>query len=287
MLAFALIEVINVLTQLSGFSELPERLEKGLLADYRPRFVSLTRGGPNLDASWLALGCFFMRKKPVKIAYWCWAALFSAIYFSRAGLIACGLYLIWALINDSDWRPNRKTIWIYLAFAAAAFVALVATGLFGVLLNRFTGASNHGDVLAGRGAMWSRAGEMFRDHPFGYGCGNAMRVMKQFYGFTSYEDNMHNILLQFLIDEGLLGALWFLGLVVAFLIKEGRQRFRHPLAGYFLVYLILGLVQYHGGEVQMQFILGVYLCTRILTGGSRSLLHTPSPDSGASQGKLS
>ena len=267
MVAFAAIELVNVLTQLSGFSELAERLAKadeGWMDYYRPALTSLTRGGPNLDASWLALGCFFQYKKGVKYPYFAFAALFSVLYLSRVGMLACGLYVLWALLFDGDWRPTKRTAWVYLALLAAAVVAVLSVDFLRVAFMRLLGKLNGGDLTAGRGGMWGNVPAMFRDNPFGYGCGNAMRVMKASYGFTSYEDNMHNVFLQFLLDEGFVGLLWFMGLVAAFLLREGKTGFRHPLAGYFVGYLLLSLVQFHGGEVQMQFVLAVYLSVRVL-----------------------
>ena len=268
MIVFAAAELVNVIAQLStSFVELAERMagiDAGMMDSYRPVLRSLTRGGPNLDASWLTLGCFFMYKRAMKYPYFAFAAAFSIVFFSRVGMVACGLYFVWAFFFDEDWRPNKKRIWIYLALLAAGVAVLLSSEYVRIAFERMTGKFNGGDITAGRSAMWSNAPQMFADNPFGYGCGNAMRVMKSDYGYASYEDNMHNVLLQFLLDEGFIGVLWFVGLCAAFYWKEGREGFRHPLAGYFFAYLVLSLVEFHGAEAQMQYVLGVYLTVRVL-----------------------
>ena len=100
---------------------------------------------------------------------------------------------------------------------------------------------------------------MFRDNPWGYGVGNALRVMKQSYGFTSYEDVIHNVFLQLLLDEGFLGGIWYIGLAAAFLYSQRKNLFLSPFAAYFLTYLILSAVQFHGGEALMQYTLACFL----------------------------
>ena len=264
MLLFAVLEAGNVALQSRELLGMAGRVASGEIAYYRPEFRSLTRGGVNLDASWMGLGCFFMARRGEKYAYWLWAALFAGLYSSRTGIVACGVYLVWAVCTDRDWRPNRKTVWIFAGAAAAELAVLYVSGALSLIVDRFLGKVNGGDVLAGRGAMWSNVWRMFRDNPFGCGVGNAMIVMSRDYGFKSYEDNLHNVFFQFVLDEGFLGALWYAALVAGFLRRELRARLRHPLAGYFCCWLVLSLVEFHGGEVQMQFVLGAYLACRML-----------------------
>ena len=73
---------------------------------------------------------------------------------------------------------------------------------------------------------------------------------------------MHNVFLQLLMDEGIIGAIWFVGMCVAFAISQWKQRprfFAAPIAGYFATYFVLSIVQFHGGEALMQFVLAVSL----------------------------
>lgn len=116
--------------------------------------------------------------------------------------------------------------------------------------------------LSGRSAMWTLFPEVFRANPWGYGVGNAMRVMKSSYGFTSFEDIMHNVFLQWSLDEGIVGGLWYIGLVLVLFVSQWKCRprfFEDPFAAYFLTYIVLSLVQFHGAEALMIYVLGIYL----------------------------
>jgi O-antigen ligase len=69
------------------------------------------------------------------------------------------------------------------------------------------------------------------------------------------------VFLQLLVDEGILGGVWYLALVAAFLWAQWKRRprcFADPLGGYLLAYVLLSLVQFHGGEALMLFTLGAF-----------------------------
>lgn len=252
---------------------------------YGAKLPSLTRGGRNLDATWLALGGFFVtgKKKSIYVTY---IILFSFLGASRVGMVATACLILWSLVYDRMYRLNWKKLKYYALYAVGMLAILAYSGLATAGLGRFsailpfapqnTSQSTSQSIsqsapnnmqeetdieafLSGRAAMWSRAPQMFRDNPWGYGVGNALRVMRQSYGFTSYEDVMHNVFLQLLLDEGILGGIWYIGLVAAFLFSQRKKLFCSPLAAYFLTYLILSLVQFHGGEVLMQYILACFL----------------------------
>lgn len=269
---------------------------------YAAKLPSLTRGGRNLDATWLALGGFFVTGKK-KTWYITYCILFAFLGSSRVGLIASALLVIWTLIYDRQYCLTKKRIKWYVLYIALMTALLLWSGLAEAGLGRFSALLPHraatetvqievipesdknqtseGDetketvtipsketnervveFLSGRAAMWSRFPRMFWDNPFGYGVGNALRVMRLNYGFTGYEDVMHNVFLQLTLDEGFVGGIWFGGLVICFLYGQRRERFRSPYAGYFLTYLILAMVQFHGGEALMQFTLAVFLAER-------------------------
>lgn len=255
---------------------------------YGAKLPSLTRGGRNLDATWLALGGFFVtgRKKAFYVTY---SILFSCLGASRVGMIATACLILWSLVYDKMYRLNWKKLKWYTLYACGMLLVLTYSGLAVAGFGRFSAilpfapsqnvsqstsqsAPNHENAedgtmdienfLSGRAAMWSRAPQMFRDNPWGYGVGNALRVMKQSYGFTSYEDVIHNVFLQLLLDEGFLGGIWYIGLAAAFLYSQRKNLFLSPFAAYFLTYLILSAVQFHGGEALMQFTLAVFLAER-------------------------
>ena len=283
-----------------------------LMGTNAAKLPSLTRGGRNLDATWLALGGFFVTGKK-KALYVTYCILFAFLGSSRVGLIATAMLVIWTLIYDRQYCLARKRIKWYALYAVLMAALLLWSGLAQAGLGRFSALlpartlsattqsnalpqnseeqnleanqsektkteetvpeetvpapqNNAGErvteFLSGRAAIWSHFPQMFYDNPFGYGVGNAVRVMRQDYGFTGYEDVMHNVLLQITLDEGVLGGLWFLGLCAAFLYSQRKEWFRAPVACYFLTYLVLSLVQFHGGEALMQFTMAVFLIER-------------------------
>lgn len=255
-------------------------LESGIAGAWIP---SLTRGGRNLDCSWLGLGSFFVRGKK-KFVYINYALLFAFLGCSRAGMVAIGMGILWSLVYDPIYRLTRRSIKWYALYAVVLLALLFGSGMAQAFLARCMiyipslGAWLKNStisapavisiddgaevVLSGRAAIWTLVPEMFRANPFGYGVGNAMRVMKSGYGFSGYENVVHNVFLQWLLDEGIIGGLCFLSFVIALFIKQWKCRprlFENPFTAYFLTYIILSAFQFHGSEALMIFVLGIYL----------------------------
>lgn len=268
----------------------------GYFASYIP---SLTRGGRHLDATWLSLGAFFVRGKK-KALYTIYVILFSFVASSRVGIIAIGLMILWSLVYDPMYRLTLKNLKWYALFAVVMVAVLVLTGCVQGLLSRIgiflpTPAQMFGVVsqqeaqamtetlmstgfLSGRDVLWKMVPDAFMARPMGYGVGNAVRVFRMNYGFNSYEDVMHNVFFQLLLDEGVIGGLWFIGMCIAFFVSQWKCRpriFAAPIAGYFFTYLVLSLVQFHGGEALMQFVLAVSLAQPQLLFGKRETFDTP------------
>lgn len=271
---------------------------------YAALLPSLTRGGRNLDCTWLGLGAFFVRGRE-KAVYVTYAIFFSFLGCSRVGVISIGLAVLWSLIYDPVYRLTWKNLKLYVAGGFAVLLVLFGTGTAQAFLGRnlislpapavwfdlapektvepiasaepmsqqtamapvdptLQNASATAKFLSGRAAMWKIAPRMFRDNPFGCGVGNTMRVMRTNYGFTSGEDVIHNVFFQWSLDEGFIGGIWFLGLLAAFLYGQWKKRLRcfaDPFAGYFLTYFVLSLVQFHGAEALMIFVLGAWMST--------------------------
>lgn len=222
---------------------------------------SLTRGGRNLDATWLGLGCFLLRDKHIRIGCLVYSLGYSVLGVSRAGLLAAGLCLVWIWVYDDEFGLRKRTVWLWAGIATVGAAIGFATGMAQRMLSRIFRGAGEGaaSFLSGREAMWENVWPMFKAHPFGVGVGNAIPVMRSEFGFASYEDVVHNVLFQWLLDEGFIGALWFVGLIAAFLYSQRKQKFRTPLPAYLGAYLVLSTVQFHGGEALMVFVLGVYL----------------------------
>ena len=124
------------------------------------------------------------------------------------------------------------------------------------MLNRVFLGYGEGAItfLSGRENIWQNVMPMFKAHPFGVGVGNAIPVMRSEFGFTGYEDVVHNVFFQWLLDEGLIGAIWFIGLTALLLYSQRNRQtgwMRPPQAAFLLAYLLLSMVQFHGGEALM------------------------------------
>ena len=285
--AFAILHVLHMLGSYDLILKLLREYWEGTLSSDQMRvncsaITSLTRGGRNLDATWLALGGFFVRGKK-KAVYGTYVILFAFFGASRVGIIASLCLILWTLVYDRLFRLTFKSLKWYILYGLCILTLLVGSGMMRVGVESMVPDSLMfwkqaesveaenlqpeepqviDGYLSGRGAMWERFPQMLRDNPFGYGVGNAVRVMRQSYGFTSYEDVMHNVFMQLTLDEGVLGGLWFLGLCAAFLYSQRKERFKSPLAAFLLTYLALSLVQFHGGEALTQFTLAVFLAER-------------------------
>lgn len=284
---FAILHVLHMLGSYDLVLKLLREYREGTISSDQMRvncsaITSLTRGGRNLDATWLALGGFFVRGKK-KAVYGTYAILFAFFGASRVGMISSLCLILWTLVYDRIFRLTFKSLKWYILYGLCILTLLVSSGMMRVGVESMVPDSLMfwkqaesvetenlqpedpqviDGYLSGRGAMWERFPQMLRDNPFGYGVGNAVRVMRQSYGFTSYEDVMHNVFLQLTLDEGVLGGFWFLGLCAAFLYSQRKERFKSPYAAFLLTYLVLSLVQFHGGEALMQFTLAVFLAER-------------------------
>ncbi len=228
---------------------------------------SLTRGGRNLDATWLGLGCFLIKDKRLRFGCLLYSLAYAVIGVSRVGIVATGLCLLWMLVYDERYGFRKNTALLWSGLAVAGLGIAFALGLAQRMINRMFLGYGEGSVsfLAGREAMWQNLLPMFKAHPFGVGAGNALPVMRSEFGFSSYEDVMHNVFFQWLLDGGLIGALWFVALAVLLFYSQRSRKtgwFREPLAAYLLVYLVLSLVQFHGGEALMIFTLGCFLVSQ-------------------------
>lgn len=289
-LVFAILHFIFMLRNYETIFALCERYFWGTGSAYRASVIpSLTRGGRNLDATWLAMGSVFVKGKK-KAIYVTYVALFVFLGGSRVGIISLALACLWGLIYEESYKLSKKNLKWYVVYAVAMLIILFMTGFAQATLARVLididspaeilniskevnveesnvdelieiyGGDSSSAVLSGRKDIWTRVPQMVADNPFGYGVGNAMRVMRNEYGFKSYEDVIHNVFMQLTVDEGIIGGLWYIFLVCLLLFRQWKKRphfFEERLDCYLGIYIVLSLVQFHGGEALMIFAMGV------------------------------
>lgn len=292
---FAILHFIFMLQNYETVCLLCKNYFWGIWSSYEASILpSLTRGGRNLDATWLALGSVFVSGKK-KVLYVTYVVLFVFMGGSRVGIISLGLACVWGLFYEKDYKLSKKNSKWYALYAIIMLTVLFMTGFaqatlarvlidvdspvevlhiskdeisvdgsaidnVDTLLGIYNGDSS-AVVLSGRKDIWTRVPQMIKDNPFGYGVGNAMRVMRTQYGFTSYEDVIHNVFMQWTVDEGIIGGLWYILLVCLLFFRQWKNRpcfFKNRLDVYLGIYIVLSLVQFHGAEALMIYVLGVY-----------------------------
>ena len=106
--------------------------------------------------------------------------------------------------------------------------------------------------------------QAFLDRPQGYGAGNAVKAIERFSGGIDFaEDNIHNLVLQFLLDGGALGAIVFVAISAVFGIVQLRDHLaKDPRAAFLAFFIILGMIQFQGPEICMFLVLALYLARK-------------------------
>jgi hypothetical protein len=116
----------------------------------------------------------------------------------------------------------------------------------------------------GRIKMWKLVPEAFFEQPWGYGAGNALAALQKLSPGTSFrESNVHNLIFQFLLDGGILGAGIYLYMMLKFSIYNLKDKMvQCPYAAFIGTYMLLGMIQFQGADVCVYLILGFYFAAR-------------------------
>lgn len=109
----------------------------------------------------------------------------------------------------------------------------------------------------GRLRMWKWVPKEFAENIWGYGLGNGIKQVAE--NNPKIEDNLHNIYLQVLLDQGIIGILILFVIIVMFIRRELLTLAANPLAGFILCYLCLGMVQYRFLDIPFWFVVGAYI----------------------------
>lgn len=247
----------------------------------KERFFS-TLGNPNFLAAYLvetipAIFVMFFITRDIKRKVLILAVLLSAITVlfltkSRAGAISffvtLGIIVAYA-VYDSKKPDNRlfsgNKAWFAMFAVFLGLMCLIpeVQKAFGMLWERSKGLfSLHGITLTPRVYIWESALMMYRDYPvLGTGL-DTFQVMFPYYRFPIYwqlewngtPEKTHNIFLQVLATQGIVGMSVYLLLFVAFFKKSFNLIFgekdivrRYLVFGIFMgviAYIIQGLFNY-------------------------------------------
>lgn len=265
----------------------PEILTFSQSGRFHPAIYCFFHGGCNLEASWTALfGVFFWKKPRTAAVYMAVAWVISILYASRAGVIACTMVTLWLLIHCRNKAYSIGRIVISLTLTVAVSIGFLFVywklPIAGLALDEEMSTSAESieepnwmenmrlDTVGsdpgsrGRLMMWKLVPQAFLDRPQGYGAGNAVKAIERVSGGIDFaEDNIHNLVLQFLLDGGALGAIVFVAISAVFGIVQLRDHLaKDPRAAFLAFFIILGMIQFQGPEICMFLVLALYLARK-------------------------
>jgi O-antigen ligase len=142
---------------------------------------------------------------------------------SRGGLIS----IILTLLVFYIWKPTRS--WGILGMIILILAVVSAPFIFSTVIRRFIEAE--GGILGGRGPLWRAGFTLIMDHPLtGVGIGNATRTIIPYLGMlidtrNLTERSLHNPILQIWADTGLIGLIFYLGVLISTVWSFFRQYF--------------------------------------------------------------
>lgn len=242
------------------------------------------------DASWLGLSAFFAANSALWMPIIALTFVFSIFTNSRGGLLTAFCFVLWISVQYirkkfgknvkvlfwSNWSKTQKiismllTVLIILTLVVAQSSALEAqreaqTGSDSAkivqagsyLLNRVRETGNEPGSL-GRLRMWKWVPQESKENILGYGLGNGTNQIKE-NDPQIYEINLHNIYLQVLLDQGVIGFTILILVIAKFVLTEIPSLFSNPIAAFILCYLGLGVFQFTFLDVFFWIIVGGYL----------------------------
>lgn len=228
-----------------------------------PDIPAFAGGGPNLEATWVALGTALFLGTRGLLPYAALSALVSGAYASRAGLLATTLIVALGWLG---MPPHTRRRWLMAAIGlfAVGVTALAAAQQVlpgaGYVIARFQSTGDDPGSL-GRLALWRGGAEVYAEHPLGVGLGNAVPAVRAATMNDFAEDNLHNLYLQHLVELGLPGLALF-GLFATMTVLRLRARaWRDPLLAYVVAYFALAFLQFRGWEPLPWFVYGLWLGT--------------------------
>lgn len=212
-------------------------------------------GGVNLEATYLTIFSVFLLEKKHGIVF-CFVALIVSILYASRTAIVCGVVLLlyyFIIIK----KINVKNIVIaVLVFSALVLISLqTSSGQY--IIERFVNTGDEAGSL-GRIRIWQGVYEVFINNPLGVGCGNSVKAISNSTGLIIYESNLHNIIFQFLVDEGIIGLIFIISGYIWVIRNEFNNKFKNIFGVAVLFYLLQGLFQSRGVDPIIGLFLGFY-----------------------------
>lgn len=241
--AFALALLLVWAKNLAAAGSIAEQLQAG----GRVYIYNLVAGGPNQEASWLALGAAAFIGHRRFWPYFLSSLALACLYISRGALVIHVLILAAAL---SGLKSRLSLFFLALTLLVGAILLALhaangATGLYLLdrLIERFFDWHDPGNE--GRYSYYRGAAALLSRNIFGHGIMNAVPLMDRL-GFATDADNVHNIYLQFTLDGGVQSLALYLTIACACVLRLRREGLANPLLLLILAYMVLGLVRFRG-----------------------------------------
>ena len=231
--------------------------------DGHPLLPTFYGGGPNIEATWVAMSGLFLIGSRLFVPYMLGSAVLSVAYASRVGLITVTLVVV-AGIAGSMLRGGGGTRHYRRWLLAAAVLLLTGAGLAAArgvtgadyIARRFQSIGEDPGSTS-RLTLWTGGAEVFAAHPFGVGLGNSVPMIERELAANIKEDNLHNLYLQHLVDTGMQGLAVFVLLAALTWRRVLVTRFQDPMILYTGIYFVLALLQFRGAEALLWFVYGL------------------------------
>jgi len=226
-----------------------------------PTLPTFYGGGPNLEATWVAMAGVFLIGSRMFVPYMFGSAILCAAYASRAGFIVVLLVVVASvagtLLRGGGGRVRRWMLPIAVASVSVAGVS-AARGVDGAdyIARRFESVGED-PGSTGRLTLWTGGVQVFTSYPFGVGLGNAVPQIERTIGAAVTEDNLHNQYLQHAVETGVQGLVAYLLLVGLAVRRVLKSRLADPMLVYVGIYFLLAMLQFRGAEALLWFVYGL------------------------------
>ena len=226
-----------------------------------PTLPTFYGGGPNLEATWVAMAGVFLIGSRMFVPYMFGSAILCAAYASRAGFIVVLLVVVASvagtLLRGGGGRVRRWMLPIAVVAVSVAGVS-AARGVEGAdyIARRFESVGED-PGSTGRLTLWTGGVQVFTSYPFGVGLGNAVPQIERTIGAAVTEDNLHNQYLQHAVETGVQGLVAYLLLVGLAVRRVLKSRLADPMLVYVGIYFLLAMLQFRGAEALLWFVYGL------------------------------
>ena len=178
----------------------------------------------------------------------------------------CALALVAYVVvgRDGILRISRFFMVFVAAVATISLVLLSEVGL--PVVDRLMMLGSDPGSLARLG-LWRAVPQVVAANPFGHGVLSGVSVLEREFGFEIANSNLHNIVLQYLVDLGVAGCALLLCLIAFVSWDAVRAKGKSVLVTMLLFYFVAGMFQFRGYDPLMFMFLGfwaskVYDCSK-------------------------